>query len=98
MSRRGAIDRESAFAPAAVIRRPERQRRFAAPRNNMREIGTRSRRNGIFLAVVALFTFLLVLPVAALVFPALSGRVVDEANILDQATHSALTQKLADLE
>jgi len=33
-----------------------------------------------------------------LVLPALSGRVVDEANILDQATRTALTQKLADLE
>ena len=34
----------------------------------------------------------------ALNFPTLSGRVVDDANILDQATRSALTQKLADLE
>lgn len=34
----------------------------------------------------------------ALTFPALTGRVVDEANVLDQATRNALTQKLADLE
>src|SRR5262245_8850755 len=34
----------------------------------------------------------------ALVFPTLSGRVVDEPPILDQATRTALTQKLADLE
>jgi uncharacterized protein len=34
----------------------------------------------------------------ALNFPALTGRVVDEANVLDQATRNALTQKLADLE
>src|SRR5262249_4947581 len=38
------------------------------------------------------------LPAFALVLPALSGRVVDEANILDQTTRAALTQKLADLE
>lgn len=35
---------------------------------------------------------------AALNFPALSGRVVDEAGILDAATREALTQKLAALE
>jgi uncharacterized protein len=34
----------------------------------------------------------------ALNFPALTGRVVDDANVLDQATRDALTQKLADLE
>jgi uncharacterized protein len=34
----------------------------------------------------------------ALTFPALSGRVVDDANILDAATRSALTEKLAALE
>jgi len=31
-------------------------------------------------------------------FPALTGRVVDEANVLDQGTRNALTQKLTDLE
>jgi uncharacterized protein len=35
---------------------------------------------------------------AALTFPQLSGRVVDEAGILDAATRAELTQKLADLE
>ncbi|NWG26727.1 MAG: TPM domain-containing protein [Pseudorhodoplanes sp.] len=35
---------------------------------------------------------------AALTFPPLSGRVVDEAGILDAATRAELTQKLADLE
>jgi uncharacterized protein len=34
----------------------------------------------------------------ALTFPSLTGRVVDEAGILDQAQRVALTQKLADLE
>jgi len=47
-----------------------------------------------------LFAFLLLaaVPAFALVLPPLSGRVVDEANILDPATRAALTQKLADLE
>ena len=35
---------------------------------------------------------------AAPQFPALSGRVVDGANILSPATEQALTQKLAGLE
>jgi uncharacterized protein len=38
------------------------------------------------------------LPALALDFPTLSGRVVDDAGILDAATRAALTQKLADLE
>jgi uncharacterized membrane protein YgcG len=41
---------------------------------------------------------LLVLPGGALEFPPLSGRVVDEAGILDQATRAAITEKLAALE
>jgi uncharacterized protein len=40
----------------------------------------------------------LILPALALTFPALTGRVVDDANILDPAQRAALTQKLADLE
>ena len=35
---------------------------------------------------------------SSLQFPALTGRVVDDANILDAATRAELTQKLADLE
>jgi uncharacterized protein len=49
-------------------------------------------------AHVALFGVLLSVAAWALDFPALSGRVIDEANILDQANRAALTQKLADLE
>jgi uncharacterized protein len=49
-----------------------------------------------------LIAFALVLGAAlcalALDFPTLSGRVVDDAGILDAATRAALTQKLADLE
>ena len=37
-------------------------------------------------------------PVSALILPKLSGRVVDEANLLDQATRVILTDKLAQLE
>jgi uncharacterized protein len=51
---------------------------------------------GKIVAVVALILF--VLPAQALDFPALSGRVIDEANILDAGVRAALTQKLADLE
>src|SRR5256714_6901340 len=49
-------------------------------------------------ALAAVITFFLVLSAAALDFPSLSGRVVDDANILDQTTRAALTQKLAALE
>jgi uncharacterized protein len=34
----------------------------------------------------------------ALNFPALTGRVVDQANIIQPATRTAIEQKLADLE
>ena len=37
-------------------------------------------------------------PAAAQIFPPLTGRVVDEADILERRTRAALTQKLADLE
>jgi uncharacterized protein len=50
------------------------------------------------LALFAFVAFLLVLPVVALDFPALSGRVVDDAGILDEETRAALTQKLAAFE
>ena len=49
-------------------------------------------------AVFALLSLLLILPALALTFPTLSGRVVDEANILDASTRAALTEKLAALE
>jgi uncharacterized protein len=54
-------------------------------------------------AIVALATLLALAtaahaPAAAQTFPQLTGRVVDEAQILDASTRAALTQKLADLE
>lgn len=49
--------------------------------------------------LAALLFLVVALPVlAALTFPALTGRVVDQANIIPPATESALTTKLADLE
>jgi uncharacterized protein len=48
--------------------------------------------------IAFLLAFLLILPALALDFPALTGRVVDEANILDPSTRAALTDKLAALE
>ena len=56
------------------------------------------RRRASLALLFSAFLLLAVVPAFALVLPALSGRVVDEANILDQATRAALTQKLADLE
>ena len=50
------------------------------------------------IALLAFVTFLLVLPALALDFPVLSGRVVDEANVLDPQTRAALADKLAELE
>ena len=60
-----------------------RPRRVADPR-----VGARC----TFIAFIALFSLLLVLIAAALDFPALSGRVVDEANILDAAARATLTE------
>ena len=48
------------------------------------------------LTLAAAFAALLAAPLAAQDFPALSGRVVDEANIIDASTEAQLTQKLED--
>lgn len=64
----------------------------AAPR---RSPGVAALLFGLFIAL------LLVLPAAAqskIDFPPLTGRVVDQANLLDPATEQALTEKLAALE
>jgi uncharacterized protein len=60
-------------------------------------VGGPLRTRGLTPTAVLAF-FLLILPALALVFPTLTGRVVDEAGVLDEATRGALTQKLADLE
>jgi uncharacterized protein len=49
-------------------------------------------------ATLLVLLSLLLLPAFALDFPSLSGRVVDEANVLDPAARAALTDKLAALE
>ena len=59
--------------------------------------GGRRRRASLALLFFA-FVLLAAVPAVALVLPTLSGRVVDEANILDPAMRAALTQKLAELE
>ena len=59
----------------------------------------RSNRNAAArVAVAAFLTFLFLSAALALDFPTLTGRVVDEANILNTQTRAMLTQKLADLE
>jgi uncharacterized protein len=57
-------------------------------------------KGGVSLALIAFFAVLLLtlLPALALDFPTLTGRVVDDAGILDEATRAALTDKLAALE
>jgi len=48
--------------------------------------------------LLASLSFFIPSSAQALEFPALTGRVVDEANVLDAATRTALTDKLAALE
>jgi len=53
------------------------------------------------LTAIAVATFValwLLVPALALDFPVLTGRVVDDAGILDAGTRAALTQKLAEFE
>jgi uncharacterized protein len=52
--------------------------------------------SSVFLGFIVLV--IAVASALALTFPALTGRVVDEAGILDPATKAALEQKLADFE
>jgi uncharacterized protein len=49
-------------------------------------------------AIIALFCAVVSVSAAALTFPELTGRVVDDAGILDPATKTALERKLADFE
>src|SRR5215467_8955213 len=56
-----------------------------------------ARRSGHPLAIVVALLWA-GLAVCAVTFPALTGRVVDEANILSAATRDALSSKLAELE
>jgi uncharacterized protein len=85
----GSIERPKPLTPPLSLWERE-------PTESAARAGARPSR---FLSFVAfLILLVLILPALALVFPTLSGRVVDEANILDQAARATLTQKLADLE
>src|SRR5262245_31201509 len=55
-------------------------------------------RGGVCLPVAVLALICAGLAVLAATFPALTGRVVDQANIIPAETRSAVEQKLADLE
>ena len=55
-------------------------------------------RRGLLALLALALIFLSLVPALALDFPTLTGRVVDEAGILDAATRANLTQKLTDLE
>jgi len=48
--------------------------------------------------LIAFLSFFLAFPARALEFPVLTGRVVDDANVLDSAQRAAMTDKLAALE
>jgi uncharacterized protein len=78
---------------------------FRRPQDASAERGPVSARvSGFSRARVAILGLLLVAlaalapPAVALTFPELTGRVVDDAGILDPATRSALEQQLADFE
>ncbi|WP_208760232.1 TPM domain-containing protein, partial [Mesorhizobium tianshanense] len=62
--------------------------------------GQRGARRNANLTLLLVFLSLLFLSLTALAaeLPALTGRVVDNAGIIDAATKAALTQKLADFE
>jgi len=64
---------------------------------NLRGV-TAAQHNLIALVCVLFLSVVAVSVAQALDLPALSGRVVDQAGVLDQATRAALSQKLADLE
>jgi uncharacterized protein len=60
--------------------------------------GQKGARRSAVLAIIGLLLLLLPLIALAAELPALTGRVVDDAGMIDAATEAALTQKLADFE
>src|SRR4051812_22091930 len=64
------------------------------------DLSPRAGRGGVCLPSIGILTFLLCFLTAAfaLTFPTLTGRVVDEADVIDATTREALTTKLAALE
>jgi uncharacterized protein len=61
-------------------------------------ISMRAVASGVFAAILALVVAASAAGAQTLTFPALTGRVVDDAGILDAGARAALTQKLAALE
>src|SRR6516165_9270673 len=89
--------------PATTL--PHRKSGLPDLRNILRNPRRRGLRGGGSLPVVWLCCFSITAflsffasPVQALEFPALTGRVVDEANVLDSAQRAALTARLAAFE
>jgi uncharacterized protein len=74
----------------------------AGERVGLRRFGPINRPSLSHLALLSILAFVALFfahfPAAAIDFPPLSGRVVDEAGILNKPTREALTGKLADLE
>ena len=58
----------------------------------------RAKQHGVIWPLLVLLVFVSAAVAQTLTFPALTGRVVDEAGVLDAATRTALTEKLAALE
>jgi uncharacterized protein len=65
-------------------------------RNHARKLFLR--RSGAHLVLIAIFQIAAVVTAYALTFPQLSGRVVDDAGVLDLGTRASLEQKLAGFE
>jgi uncharacterized protein len=84
----GQTDRAEPLTPPLSQREREQTEFVARPVANSPAVA-------IIAFIILLFALL---PALALDFPALTGRVVDEAGILDAATRTALTDKLAALE
>jgi uncharacterized membrane protein len=63
-----------------------------------RRISSALGKRGLHLAVVFAALLCTLATVFALTFPSLTGRVVDQANIIPAATRTSIEQKLADLE
>jgi uncharacterized protein len=90
----GSLDRPKPLTPSLSLWEREPTESAPRPSADLRQFSSRA----CAAFVACLISLFLILPALALVFPILSGRVVDEANILDQAARASLTQKLADLE
>ncbi len=97
---RGEIGRGPSFRQFSTSQNESRQRRRQSPPLRGRcPVGQRGGPR-VYLTFLGLLACILSLPLTAFAadLPALTGRVVDNAGIIDAATEAALTQKLADFE